>query len=163
MRYWTTVEVKTLSRLWGEVPASEIASRIGRTEAAVRQRAKELGLPSAKSRWTRFEDKILERWWSKWPARRIAEKVGRSEMAVRKRAALLDLPRAIEQRPKREWHYSEDQRIRELWGRQPSRLIADELDRNPAVIRQRARDLGLSRVTSHQRARLTQMGRSMEY
>ena len=94
-RKWTAKEVALLKELYPECPIGEIAKRLGRTVAAVENRAHYLGLKRKSyldKLWTAEELQLLrELYPTREDIQDIAERIGWSPRAVRGKADYLGL------------------------------------------------------------------------
>lgn len=87
---WTEGEIRTLARDYREAVASDIGRKIGRTEAAVAQKALRVGIVK-KPRWSEAEIKVLYELSAHQTSREIAGSTGRSSEAVRGKLKQLGL------------------------------------------------------------------------
>ena len=92
---WTAKEVALLKELYPECPFGEIAKRLGRSVAAVKQRAYSLGLKRKsylEKLWTTEELEMLrEQYPSCESTRELAKKIGRPWGSVRQIASNLGI------------------------------------------------------------------------
>jgi len=101
---WTAGDLGQLRKTWGKVPLEEICQVIGRSKDAVRSKALQLGLGSAKPgvrryryKWTEKEKSTLEQYWAKLPPSQIAKMLGRGTDGVRRQAVKMGLGLRIRQ------------------------------------------------------------------
>ncbi len=149
-RQWSSEDDSVLRSLYGDVAASDIASRLGRSIRAVHGRADQLGITSNRAPlWSPSEDERLRQLFGSSHLEVIARETGRTLAATRERARVLGLfdgrphPMVISQ-----WEASEDAYLRRMYGQCHARQIAEHLGRGYGATRQRAVDLG---ITARQR------------
>ncbi len=151
-RRWSTTEDRILSSLYPQgVPIRALARQLERSEDAVSERRRALGLPARpRSRpWTRREDDLLRASAAAGvPAAALAARLGRDAEQVRRRRRAL-LGSTIRPRP---YTPADDEAIRACWraGGEVQRL-ARELGRSPGSIRLRAQALGVHQPSPRRR------------
>jgi RNA polymerase sigma factor FliA len=155
---WMTAEDETLRELWGRREPNEIARKLGRTAATVKERAAALQLgggsrfgamPPVDPRstwWTPEEDAQLQRHWGTLPSAEIAALTGRNRQAVHRRAKALGLEKAsvVAVNPRRRWTPQEDEQLRALHGTVSRREVALKLNRSVGSISCRVEALRLN-------------------
>jgi hypothetical protein len=101
-RKWTAKEVALLKELYPECPFDEIAKRLGRTVASVKQRAHTLGLKRKSyldKLWTAEELQMLRELYPTCEStREVAEKIGRPWGSVRQIASNLGITNELRPR-----------------------------------------------------------------
>ncbi len=143
-RRWSTNEDRILSSLYPQgVPIRALARQLGRSEDAVSERRRALGLPPRpRSRpWTEREDALVRASAAAGvPAAALALRLGRDPEQVRRRRRLL-LGSTLTPRP---YTAPEDEAIRACWRADGDvQALAEELDRSPGSVRLRAQTLGV--------------------
>lgn len=100
-------------------------------------------------RWTQHEDSLVRDAFRKVKTIEIANRLSRTRSAVDQRALkVLLLPR-VGTRPRgRRWERSDEEFLRENYGRTPAGQIATALSRTPSSIQGRASHLHLTRTTA---------------
>jgi hypothetical protein len=153
-RRWSITEDRILSGLYPQgVPIRALARQLERSEDAVSERRRALGLPARpRSRpWTKREDELVRASaWAGVPATTLASRLGRDAEQVRRRRRAL-LGSSIKPRP---YTPADDDAIRACWlaGEDVQRL-ARELGRSAGSIRLRAQALGVHRPARRRRWR----------
>lgn len=95
---WTDEELERLRTLFPKRGAAAVAAELGRTSAAVYQKANVLGIRYRAPRWTAREDARLRFLWETSASlHQIAAEIGRPWKAVYHRAAFLELPFGVPQ------------------------------------------------------------------
>lgn len=141
---WTAAEDRLLRNLYPQgVPVRVIAERVGRSQDAVTERRRTLGLTARpRSRpWTAAEDRLLVAGAAiNLPATALASRLGRpGEQVRRRRRALVGASPAS-----RRYTPADDDAIRAGWtAAQDVEVLALRLQRSPAAVRLRATALGL--------------------
>jgi hypothetical protein len=123
-----------------------VAAAVGRSVAAVRHRARHLGLQSSRT-WSAEEEELLRRSWGSVPARRLAGRLGRPYGAVKQKAAKLGLDGG------RRYTDEEKQLLRELYPTHTAAQIAERLHGSPRAAKavyRLACSLGLAKCPHHQ-------------
>ena len=93
---WSAGEIKLLKKLYRKGKAKQIADQTGRTLAAVRQRARVLGLQTRELHlWTTDEIKLLYKLHPNQTVQSIADILGRSSDTVSAKALSLGLRKDI--------------------------------------------------------------------
>jgi len=151
-RRWTVSEDRELRRLYPEgVPIAEIGRRLRRTEEAVSERRRALGMaPRPRSRpWSEREDRLVRAAaLSGVPAQALARTLRRAPEQVRRRRRAL-VGAATRPRP---YTPSDDAAIRQAWGPDVDVLaLARRLGRSPGSLRSRATKLGCHRPAARPR------------
>ena len=153
-RRWTTSEDRELRGLYPEgVPIAEIARQLGRSEEAVSERRRSLGMaPRPRSRpWSEGEDRLLRAAVGAGvPAQALAGTLRRSPEQVRRRRRALV---GAASRP-RAYSPADDAAIRDAWGRGGDvdvNALALALGRSPGSLRSRAAKLGCHRPAARPR------------
>jgi hypothetical protein len=153
-RRWSTAEDRILSSLYPRGAAIRaIARQLGRSEDAVSERRRALGLPARpRSRpWTAREDELVRASAAAGvPAATLAARLGRDPEQVRRRRRVL-LGSSVRPRP---YTPADDDAIRRCWrtGGDVPRL-ARELGRSAGSIRLRGQALGVHRPAPRRRWR----------
>jgi hypothetical protein len=153
-RRWTAVEDRILSSLYPQgVPIHALAQQLGRSEDAVSEHRRALGIPPRpRSRpWAAREDELLRAATAAGvPAAALAARLGRDPEQVRRRRRVL-LGSSLKPRPYRP---DEDRAIRACWasGSDVAQL-ARELGRSAGSVRLRAQALGVHRPVRRRRWR----------
>ena len=153
-RRWTTAEDGVLRSLYPQrVPIREIATLLARSEDAVSERRRALGLPARPRQrpWSAAEDELLRAVAAAGlPAAALASRLGRdAEQIRRRRRALLRAATAP-----RAYTPADDDAIRACWtGARDVGRLAGELGRSPGSIRLRAQKLGLHQPARRRRWR----------
>jgi hypothetical protein len=145
-RRWTAGEDQVLRRLYPEgVPIADIGRQLGRSEEAVSERRRALGMaPRPRSRpWSEREDRLVRAAaLSGVPAEALAGTLRRTPEQVRRRRRVLV---GAEARP-RPYTPADDALIREAWGPDVDVLaLARRLGRSPGSLRSHAAKLGCHR------------------
>jgi hypothetical protein len=151
-RRWTTSEDRELRGLYPEgVPIAEIGRRLGRTEEAVSERRRSLGMAARpRSRaWSEREDRLLRAAVDAGiPAQAVAGTLRRSPEQVRRRRRVLV---GAATRP-RAYTPADDAAIRDAWGHDVDvAALARALGRSPGSLRSRAAKLGCHRPAARPR------------
>jgi hypothetical protein len=153
-RRWSTTEDQILSSLYPQgVPIRVLARQLERSEDAVSERRRALGLPARpRSRpWTEREDDLVRASAAAGvPAAALASRLGRDAEQVRRRRRAL-LGSSINPRP---YTPSDDDAIRACWrdgGDVPA--LAGRLGRSSGSIRLRAQALGVHQPVRRRRWR----------
>ena len=153
-RRWTTAEDGVLRSLYPQrVPIREIATLLARSEDAVSERRRALGLPARPRQrpWSAAEDELLRAVAAAGlPAAALASRLGRdAEQIRRRRRALLRAATAP-----RAYTPADDDAIRACWtGARDIGRLAGELGRSPGSIRLRAQKLELHQPARRRRWR----------
>jgi hypothetical protein len=84
-RRWSEDEIKLLKRLYPRGGAREISEQTGRPVAAVRQKARALGLPKKLHAWSKKDLNLLKKLYPSKTAQQIADQMGRSLPAIQRR------------------------------------------------------------------------------
>jgi len=153
-RRWSTAEDRVLCTQYPRgVPVRSIAAQLGRSEDAVSERRRTLGLPARpRSRpWTAREDELLRAAAAAGvPASTLAARLKRDAEQVRRRRRIL-LGSASQPRP---YTALDDAAIRVCWESDGDvARLADELARSPGSLRLRAQMLGVHRPKRRRRWR----------
>lgn len=151
-RRWSTAEDRILSGLYPEgVPIRALAQQLGRSEDAVSERRRALGLPARpRSRpWTAREDELVRAAAAAAvPAAALASRLGRDAEQVRRRRRAL-LGSSLRPRP---YTPAEDDGIRACWLADGDvQRLAFEMGRSAGSIRLRAQTLGVHRPARRRR------------
>lgn len=94
-RSWTTADERMLAQLYPRLPLAEVAARLGRTEKAIRSRAKLLRVSRTGRRpWSAPELATLRQLYPDTPTAQIAEQLGRSLTTVYQVAQKLGLAKS---------------------------------------------------------------------
>ena len=138
---WSKDEIKLLKRLFPRGRAKEVAEQTGRTLAAVKQRAYEIGLKTGKyRRWSPDEVKLLKRLHAKEKIQSIADKLGRSYKTVKGKAHSIGLKKQ-ECRP---WSRQEMALLKKMYPTNNKQEIANRLGRSVGSVVGRAHNSGIS-------------------
>lgn len=93
---WTEKENALIYKWYAKRPTRWLAEKLRRSEQAVRDHAKRLGLKHGTHRlWTPAEDALLKKWYVEKPVDWIAAQLGRGVNAVRGRAKLLGVHKNV--------------------------------------------------------------------
>jgi len=88
--HWTTEEINQLKELWSIKTYEELSVHFNRSLKGIRQKVKDLNLPSKKrhcERWTEEEEKLIKTFYQKnLSLNSIAKKLNRTPQSVRLRA-----------------------------------------------------------------------------
>lgn len=140
---WTETHDEVLRRSYGTVSADRIAEVLGRTEHAVRKRAKVLGLSSKRgpkdTAWTEQQVADLRRLYPSAPWPMLTEAIGKSRTAIQGKARQL----GVRRRDPREVTAPELDTIAALWGSCSASDIARRIGRDPSTVRFHAALMGL--------------------
>lgn len=113
---WTEADVQLLRARIGSTSFRDLATELGRTEHAVRQKAMKLGLKAAKQKlWTKRELIYLKEHYATQKVSEIAKRLGRSINSVSNKAQKLGLVHYDPDRPasRSPWTESELEYLRE--------------------------------------------------
>jgi len=149
---WKPAEDRVLCELYPQdVPIREISLLLGRSEDAVCERRRTLGLPARPRQrpWSPAEDALLRAATAAGvPAAELARRLGRDPEQIRRRRRGL-----LGARPSpRPYAPAEDEMIRACWaGERDVAQLARELGRSPGSIRLRAQKLGAYEPPRRQR------------
>ena len=151
---WSTSEDRVLRRLYPQrVPIRKIATQLGRSEDAVSERRRALGLPARPRQrpWSPAEDELLRAASAAGlPAGALASRLARDAEQIRRRRRAL---RGAATSP-RAYSPAEDDAIRACWeGDLDVQPLAGALGRSPGSIRLRAETLGLHQPARRRRWR----------
>ena len=142
---WTAKEVALLKELYPECPFGEIAKRLGRSVAAVKQRAYSLGLKRKsylQKLWKPEDIALLKKLYPECPFDEISKRLDRSVAAVNQRAYLLGLKRRSW--CQKLWTAKELALLKKLYPHCKCPLdVAKQLGRPLTTVRQKAYDLGI--------------------
>lgn len=148
---WTREETERLVSLYvTENTRAHIASLLGRTEKAIKEKAKRLKLRKGyPGRWSEEEDALLrELWPTDIPTSTVIERIGRTHAGVLNRAKVLELRRPLTI-PTAKWH-GHDAKLRELVAAGlSSAMIAKELGTTRAAVIGRVHRLKLKLLGIH--------------
>jgi hypothetical protein len=142
-RRWRSWEDHHLVFAYRHVPTRTIATDLGRTLAAVKNRTHYLGLARRTARWNSYEDEFLRRHYQDFPASGISKRLGRSEGGVYNRAFYLGLTRTVSRAVRRPWTAAEDKILREKYGLVRPLALAMEINRTRVSVWHRAKRIGL--------------------
>ena len=146
-RPWSDDEIEILKELYAEKPSEELAEQLGRSLAAVRQRAHMLGL----KRKIQYEERLrpedialLKELYPECPIPEIAKRLGRTVAAVKNRAHQLAINR--KSWCDKLWTAQELQLLREMYPlHKDIQDIAERIGRSPGTVRAKAYSIGLRR------------------
>lgn len=144
---WSREAEQYIREHYADETAVEIARKLGRTPAAVRNRIVSLGLwkhgtrPENGRRWTPKEEAYLEENWETKNDEELAAAVGRSAAAVCRHRKTLGLMWKKGCRGPN-WTPEELKTLEDLWGEKPAPQIAGILGRNLKSVRIKALRLG---------------------
>lgn len=98
MQPWTKKDESTLRHLWPENSAADIAKQLGRTEVAIRSRAKKLGIKKRQRRneWTPEDKRKLAILYPDTPMPALMREFGCSRSSIYKQAVKLGVKRSKE-------------------------------------------------------------------
>jgi hypothetical protein len=133
---WSDRDDALLARAYGVRRTAIIARHLGRTVAALNERARVLKL-AVLPRWTAEQDSVLVEQRGRLTAKEIGRGLGRSAQAVQARMQVLELTA--------EYHWSEpaERLLVDRWPHASMPEIAAELGCSPDRVRNKARALGL--------------------
>lgn len=141
-RRWTKREEDYVRRQYRTAGAAAIASALGRTVAAVNDRAKYLGVRSGRARpWTTAELRYLEKNYPRRSADQIARTLGRTLQSVRGQIHL----KGLGSEPSERWSQKEIAFIQKEYGRMSIAEIAQKLGRSAVAVQLKGGKLGLQR------------------
>lgn len=139
---WTKKEVQILRRMYRTSRNQEIATKLGRTLAAVDTKIRKLGLSQTPKvyRWTDEHIEYVRKNYYEIPIDLIAQQLGRSVEGVRKMAHKSGISRtgSGHKSKKREWTDREDAVLERYFYTQPVERIAEKLNRTAQSIKARA-------------------------
>ena len=139
-RPWSEDEIKLLKRLFPSGRARKIAKRTGRTLAAVRQQAYNMGI-THRHFWSADETELLKQLYPNESIRSIADKLGRTEQAVRYRARTIGLKKGTAP----PWSNQEIALLKKMYPDNSKRDIANKLGRTLEAVVSRGGLLGLGK------------------
>lgn len=153
---WTDEEDALLRKRYHKEGSLYMARLLGRTPAAIRNRAYRLGVAGEpREWWTTFEDRYVEKNYPRKSVQDIARTLGRSVQAVRARLRHHGL--TAESPPK--WVESETEYLRRNYGKMTLREIADDLGRSEDSVSLKAARLGIRAKSTH----VAPKGRQLRY
>lgn len=153
---WDPDEITKLRSLYAASSIASIAQRLGRTCAAVTQKAASLGLSSTRKAnidWTAEKDQLLQSLYQENTARQIANQLGLHVFNVKSRVKRLGLKKSDPTTPRNrqgtqsctQWTTADDQLIRDHYRTTPSRTLAAQLKRSVSALHMRAHKLNISK------------------
>lgn len=153
---WAPGELTKLRSLYATSSIASIAQRLGRTCAAVTQKAASLGLSSTRKvniDWTTEKDQLLQSLYQENTARQIANQLGLHVFNVKSRIKRLGLKKPDPTTPRNrqgtqsctQWTIADDQLIRDHYRTTPSRTLAAQLKRSVSALHMRAHKLNISK------------------
>jgi len=138
---WSEDEVKLLKKLFPKGKTRQIADQTGRTFAAVRQKAYDMGLKTREWRlWSADEIKLLYLHQNQ-TVQSIADILGRPLTAVCKKASSIGLRKGIFHPT---WSIQEESLLKKLYPTNTATDIAKRIGRSVRAVRGKAFRLGLS-------------------
>lgn len=142
-RRWSETHDEVVRQAYGRVSADRIAGVLGRTEHAVRKRAKVLGLSSKRgpkdTAWTEQQVADLRRLYPSAPWPMLTEAIGKSRTAIQGKASQL----GVRRRDPREVTAPELDTIAALWESCSASEIARRIGRDQSTVRFHAALMGL--------------------
>jgi DNA-binding NarL/FixJ family response regulator len=90
-RPWSEGEVKLLRTLYPDNSTRDIANELGRTVAAVQNKASKLGLGKSIRVWSKRELNLLKKLYPGRTAQQVADQLRRPVQATRKKVVVLGL------------------------------------------------------------------------
>ncbi len=143
-RPWTAVEDAHVRTSFGTATIADIARGLGRSKAAVTQRAQKTlhlfmrrrGTPSVP--WAPSEDDFLCISYGHVPTKEIAATLHRTTASVHCRASKLKVTRQTIRGPNRPWTKEDEGFVVRNVGRLGADEIAEELNRTPVAVKARA-------------------------
>ncbi len=145
MVLWSKDEVKLLKKLFPKGKAREIVSQTGRSLAAVRQRAYEMGLRTRENRlWSANDIKQLRKLYLKknQKVEKVAHILGRSANAVKAKIRSIGISKY---KPIRIWSAREERLLKKLYTAKATSDIAKQLGRSVSAVSMKAHILGLTK------------------
>lgn len=138
-RRWTAEEDAALTARYPRGELDALVVQLGRTRAAIQQRAHELGVTTRKRTWFAADDEELRERYERGESRaEIAAALRRSVRAVGARAAYLGI------RAKRPfWTAAEIEDLRRSFGKEHPSVIAKRLGKSLPAVKSQAFKLGL--------------------
>lgn len=140
---WTAAENSVLRALYADgIPVRLIAARLGRSEAAVSERRRAVGMPARRlgRPWSpREDDLVLAGAARGLPATALTKVLGRSAEELQRRKRTLTGTR----QERTAFSPAEDAVLAREWRSASPEELAARLSRSAAVVRARARKLGL--------------------
>lgn len=128
---WHPQDEATLVMVFADHSVDRLAVIFDRSEEAIRQKARELGL-SRRCAWEEYEDEIIRDMWRKHTGREIAEVLTRSPASVSRRAKKIGLKRLT-----RPWTTKEDQYLLMMAGEQSAAEMGKKLRRTKQAVTHR--------------------------
>jgi len=140
-REWVRKEIAILRKLYSTHTYPQIAKELGRTQNSVKNKALELGLPSANIRpWTKKEDELLRELYATNSVQKIESRLGRNRADVAQRAKKLSIQKqSFIDAP---WTKREVGILRKLYGTMTSTELGKKLGRSSGSVMHQAHRLG---------------------
>lgn len=147
-KQWTKAEDDFLKTNYDKIPNKEIAQRLGRTEASIKQRSAIFKLSGKiydkRKPWTKEDINYLKENYDKMTNKEIAKVLKRSENSVSSKAFTL----RIENDPSKSgltWEEEDINYLKNHYDKLSTKEMAENLQRSIRAIDNKARILGLSR------------------
>lgn len=93
VRTWTPSQLRTLRRRYGKEPVRGLAARLGKTESAVKSKAKKLGVQDHNRFLTEAEREAIRQEYGKTPTAALAERLGLKPACLQRTASKMGLTR----------------------------------------------------------------------
>lgn len=148
MSRWTTSQTKELVRLWPTHGSKDIAIVLGKSDDAIRNRARYLKLVRKFGGvlWTEKQTETLVRLWLSRTSSNIGAIIGKSASAVKRKANALNLVRKSNAHKPLVWTDERNEALRLAWAikKNTSGTIALDLGASKTSIQKQASRLGLT-------------------
>lgn len=153
---WGAAEITSLRALYGRSSTASIAQKLGRTCAAVAQKAASLGMKATRQaniNWTPDTDQLIQNLYAEYTARQIATQLGLHVFNVKGRIKRLGFKKPDSTTPRNrqgiqsctQWTTTDDQLIRDHYKTMPSKVLAQQLKRSVSALHMRAYKLKISK------------------
>ena len=134
---WRTDEIKLVKKLYPVKGPWELAERLGRSVATVKQRAYSMGLKMngdcPRSQWPPDKLRLLKKEYPRADSKKLARRIGRPLTAVRQKAYEMGLTK----KTYRLWLVEELKLLRKLHKRMEIKDIAKKLNRSVNAIKRK--------------------------
>lgn len=139
---WTKEEEDYLVKIYDKLETSEIAKKLGRTEASIRRKADRLNIHKDVE-WSDKEVLYLKKWYNKKTITEISKILKRSYNSVQAKAQKMNLciPKDTE---RKEWTEEEEDYMERFYGKRGNDFIAKKFNRSVCSIRRKAQSMGLN-------------------
>lgn len=141
--FWKGNEIKKMQELARHKTAKELSEILGRSEKAIKYKAKELNLEikgSGHKRWTTSEERQLKELLKDHCYQEVAKIMGRSEVAIYMRAKKLDI--SLRQVNKI-WTKEDEEMLEKDWGTIGLEQLTKKIGKSSANIREKANEMKL--------------------